>query len=161
VPFYVRSGKRLGKSVTEIAIHFQRAPHGLFDKVGVANGEELSPNILALRIQPDEGISLKFATKVPGPTDQVRWLNMAFNYGTAFGNRTPSAYERLLLDCFLGDASLFARTDAVEESWQLITPILDYWSSSKAEFPNYESGTWGPQASTDLIAADGRQWRRL
>lgn len=159
VPFYVRSGKRLGQSVTEIAIHFRRAPHRLFAQSSL--DDALSPNILALRIQPDEGISLKIATKVPGPTNQVRWLNMVFSYGAAFGTRTPSAYERLLLDCFVGDASLFARTDAVEESWKLITPILETWANKKAEFPNYEAGSWGPKAADALIEADGREWRRL
>lgn len=160
VPFYVRSGKRLGKSITEIAIQFRRAPHRLFRDP--AGDEQINPNILVLQIQPDEGISLKFATKQPGPTTQIRWLSMDFRYGTAFGVRTPSAYERLLLDCLVGDASLFARTDQVEVAWALIDPVLTAWRQGPPPaFPNYSAGSWGPPASDRLIEADGFAWRRL
>jgi glucose-6-phosphate 1-dehydrogenase len=115
-----------------------------------------------LKIQPDEGISLKFATKVPGPTTRLRWLSMDFRYGTAFGVRSPSAYERLLLDCLIGDASLFARTDSVETSWALLEPIIERWSpGSSPSFPNYQAGSWGPAASDQLLAANGHTWRRL
>ena len=160
VPFYVRSGKRLGKSVTEVAIQFRRAPHKLFRDP--AGEDKISPNILVLQIQPDEGISLKFATKQPGPTTQIRWLSMDFRYGTAFGVRTPSAYERLLLDCLVGDASLFARTDQVEVAWALIDPVLKAWRQGPPPaFPDYSAGSWGPASSDHLIEADGFAWRRL
>lgn len=173
VPFYVRSGKRLAKSLTEIAIHFKRAPHSLFaGMAGLQAGQkaeedQLSPNVLVLKIQPDEGISLKFATKQPGATTQIRWLNMDFNYGTAFGVRSPSAYERLIHDCLLGDASLFARTDSVETSWRFIQPLLENWDLAKQKkgpqprFPNYAAGSWGPQEADELIASTGHSWRRL
>ncbi|HEY9869595.1 MAG TPA: glucose-6-phosphate dehydrogenase [Candidatus Obscuribacterales bacterium] len=160
VPFYVRSGKRLGKSITEIAIQFRRAPHKLFRDP--AGDDQISPNMLVLQIQPDEGISLKFATKQPGPTTQIRWLSMDFRYGTAFAVRTPSAYERLLLDCLVGDASLFARTDQVEVAWALIDPVLRAWNQGPPPaFPDYSAGSWGPPASDRLIEADGFAWRRL
>jgi glucose-6-phosphate 1-dehydrogenase len=173
VPFYVRSGKRLAKSLTEIAIHFKRAPHSLFyGLTGLKAGQkgdddQLSPNVLVLKIQPDEGISLKFATKQPGATTQIRWLNMDFNYGTAFGVRSPSAYERLIHDCLLGDASLFARTDSVETSWRFIQPLLDNWDLAREKkgpqprFPNYAAGSWGPAEADELIASTGHSWRRL
>lgn len=173
VPFYVRSGKRLAKSLTEIAIHFKKAPYNLFQgmtglKAGQKTGDdELSPNVLVLKIQPDEGISLKFATKQPGATTQIRWLNMDFNYGTAFGVRSPSAYERLIHDCLLGDATLFSRTDSVETSWRFIEPVLEAWDLAKSKkgtqprFPNYAAGSWGPAEADELIASTGHSWRRL
>lgn len=168
VPIFIRSGKRLAKSITEIAIHFKRAPHLLFDEkiIGETDSAGLSPNVLVLRIQPDEGVSLKFATKQPGQTTRLRWLSMDFKYGTAFGGRTPSAYERLVHDCLLGDPALFSRTDQVEVSWAFISPILEAWSkqnkSSNAPplFP-YAAGSWGPEESNELIASEGFQWRRL
>jgi glucose-6-phosphate 1-dehydrogenase len=160
VPFYVRSGKRLAKSVTEIAIHFKKAPHRLFSVAGVDCADSIGPNILVLQIQPNEGISLKFATKKPGPTTQLKWLSMDFGYGSAFGARSPSAYERLVHDCIIGDASLFARTDAVQTSWAFISPILSAWSgNSCGNFPNYQAGSWGPKESEKLIEQDGRDWR--
>jgi glucose-6-phosphate 1-dehydrogenase len=161
VPFYVRSGKRLAKGITEIAIHFRKAPHKLFSEQLLGGTGGGSPNVLVMQIQPDEGISLKFATKLPGPTTQLRWLSMDFRYSTAFGVRSPSAYERLLLDCLVGDASLFARSDQVESSWEFLAPVLERWAETKPSFPNYAAGSWGPQASHDLMAADGREWRRL
>lgn len=163
VPFYVRSGKRLGRGATEIAIHFKRAPLRLFnqDLVGPKEGQIISPNVLVIQIQPDEGLSLKFATKQPGPTTQLRWLSMDFKYGSAFGQSSTNAYERLVHDCIMGDASLFARTDEAQASWTFISPILEYWAQSKPNFPNYDAGSWGPQEAHDLLAADGRAWRML
>jgi glucose-6-phosphate 1-dehydrogenase len=167
VPFYIRSGKRLAKSITEIAIHFKSAPHRLFseslDTVSDGKTEGLSPNVLVLQIQPEEGISLKFATKQPGQTNALRHLNMDFKYGTAFGVRSATAYERLIHDCLMGDPSLFSRTDQVEVCWKFIDPVLQAWSdkSKKTNFPNYAAGSWGPDASDDLIASTGHAWRRL
>jgi glucose-6-phosphate 1-dehydrogenase len=161
VPIYVRSGKRLTKGLTEIAITFKKPPLKLFAQAGDGN-EGLGPNILVLHIQPDEGISLKFATKQPGTTTQLRWLSMDFRYGTAFGVRSPSAYERLVYDCILGDSTLFARTDAVEASWTLITPVLEQWAKTPPqpnEFPNYAAGTWGPKAADALLTPAGHRWR--
>ncbi len=160
VPIYIRSGKRLAKSVTEVAVHFKKAPHRLFS--GDKCEAEQQENILVMQIQPEEGISLKFATKQPGPTTMVRWLNMDFKYGTAFGARTPTAYERLILDCLIGDPSLFARTDFVEASWQYIEPLLEHWDNQKpGDFPNYKAGSWGPKAADDLIGSTGHAWRKL
>jgi glucose-6-phosphate 1-dehydrogenase len=162
VPFYVRSGKRLSKSMTEVAITFKQPPLKLFPQLGATDQtiNAIGPNILVLHIQPDEGISLKFCTKQPGPTTQLRWLSMDFKYGTAFGVRSPSAYERLVYDCILGDSSLFARTDAVDASWALITPVLERWAEEKPPaFPNYAAGSWGPKSSDELPAEDGRRWR--
>lgn len=164
VPFYVRSGKRLAKGVTEIAVHFKRAPHRLFNLAftGAGAADTIGPNILVMKIQPDEGISLKFATKQPGTTTKLRWLSMDFNYGAAFGERTPTAYERLIHDCISGDASLFSRSDAVRASWELLTPVLDKWDNEAApHFPNYPAGTWGPAESDELLRPDGDVWRTL
>lgn len=167
VPFYVRSGKRMTRSITEIAIQFKEPPHRLF--AGTLGSElsgdrkgQISPNVLVLQIQPDEGISLKFATKQPGTTTQLRYLNMDFKYGTAFGVRTPSAYERLIHDCVTGDPSLFARTDFVEESWRFIDPILKRWSDGGTRsIPLYPSGSAGPAEADALMSSTGHSWRRL
>lgn len=163
VPFFVRSGKRLAKSITEIAIQFRPAPHRLFKDIVGADG--LSPNWLVIQVQPDEGISLKFATKQPGQANQIRYLNMDFKYGTAFGTRSPSAYERLIHDCMLGDPSLFSRSDQVQVAWAFVDPILNKWkelNNGKAPtFPNYAAGSWGPEASDELISSAGFSWRRL
>ncbi len=162
VPFYVRSGKRLAKHVTEIAVHFKRAPHRLFNLAFTGAAETIGPNVLVMKIQPDEGISLKFATKQPGTTTRLRWLSMDFNYGAAFGERTPTAYERLIHDCMIGDATLFSRADAVEASWELISPVLEKWESeAPGDFPNYAAGTWGPAESDVLLQPDGDMWRTL
>jgi glucose-6-phosphate 1-dehydrogenase len=163
VPIYMRSGKRLAKSITEVAVHFKKAPHRLFEgDQGVADADGRHDNVLVMQIQPEEGISLKFATKQPGPTTMVRWLNMDFKYGTAFGARTPTAYERLILDCLIGDPSLYARTDFVEASWQYIEPLIEHWDKDKpTDFPNYKAGSWGPKAADDLIASTGHAWRKL
>ncbi len=159
VPFYIRSGKRLPKRVTEIAIQFQAAPHQLF---GADVMEHVTPNQLIIRIQPDEGITLRFAVKVPGQITHIRDVNMDFRYGTSFGFQLAEAYERLLLDCILGDSTLYARKDMTERGWELVMPILDYWAATKTQvsFPNYEAGTWGPQAADELIEKHGRRWRR-
>lgn len=157
-PFYLRTGKRLPRRVSEIAIQFKRAPHLLFGQAA----EGLEPNVLVLRIQPNEGIALRAGAKVPGPTIQIRSINMDFLYGSSFGNEQPEAYERLLLDCMLGDSTLFTRSDEVEAAWRLLMPILAYRANNPpSDFPNYFAGTWGPDAAHALIAEDGRRWRRL
>ena len=124
--------------------------------------DDIEPNVMAIKIQPDEGITLKFEAKVPGQANQIRPVTMDFRYGTSFGEASPEAYERLLLDCLLGDSTLFTRRDEVEASWSLITPIhLGWQAAPPLEFPNYEAGTWGPQAADDFMTRDGRAWRRL
>ncbi len=159
VPFYLRTGKHLPKRVTEIAIQFKQAPLMLF-KRSEAYGQ-VEPNVLTLRIQPDEGISLKFGAKVPGTEMQIRSVNMDFFYGSSFFREQPEAYERLLLDCMLGDSTLFTRRDEVEAAWTFIQGILDAWRTEPAEtIQTYESGSWGPQASDEFIWRDGRRWRR-
>jgi glucose-6-phosphate 1-dehydrogenase len=158
VPFYLRSGKRMPKRVTEIAIQFKGVPHRLFAD---AEGDP-EPNLLAIRIQPDEGILLRFGSKVPGLGLDIRTVNMDFTYGSAFSTDAPEAYETLLLDAMLGDASLFTRADEVEAAWGIVTPILEEWTEEPAPaFPNYEAGSWGPDAALELIARDGRRWRRI
>src|SRR5439155_3545104 len=140
------------------AIQFKRAPHLLFRQ----SAEGLEPNVLVLRIQPNEGISLRAGVKVPGPTIQIRSINLDFLYGLSFGADQPEAYERLLLDCMLGDSTLFTRGDEVETAWRLLTPILEAWAENPpSDFPNYGAGTWGPAAADRLLEDDGRQWRRL
>ncbi len=159
VPFYLRSGKRLPKRSTEIAIQFKHIPLSLF---GRNAGGMLEPNILALNIQPDEGISLKFGAKVPGPSVQIHPVNMDFRYGTSFGVAAPEAYERLILDCMLGEAALFTRNDEVEAAWTFIDHILDGWARAKTKaLPAYEAGTWGPPESHEFMGREGRKWRRL
>ncbi len=163
VPFFLRTGKRLPKRVTEISIQFRRVPHLLFDPAS-HDPAALEPNVLSIRIQPNEGISLRFGAKVPGPAMQVRPVHMDFLYGTAFGGVQREAYERLLLDCMLGDSTLFTRRDEVEASWAIITPIIEGWQAGPPpSFPNYAAGTWGPQEAEQLIARDapGRRWLRL
>ena len=158
VPFYVRSGKRLAKRVTEIAIQFRAAPHALFGKAQ----EELAPNQLVIRIQPDEGITLRVAAKVPGQVTRIRDVNMDFRYGASFGVQLAEAYERLILDCILGDSTLYARKDMTERGWELVMPILDEWAAHRpgADFPNYEAGSWGPEESFRILERAGRRWRR-
>ena len=158
VPFYIRSGKRLAKRVTEIAIQFRAVPHMLFGKAM----EDVAPNQLVIRIQPDEGITLRVAAKVPGQVTHIRDVNMDFRYGASFGVQLAEAYERLILDCILGDSTLYARKDMTERGWELVTPILDEWGAHKdeARFPNYEAGSWGPEESFKLLEQQGRRWRR-
>jgi glucose-6-phosphate 1-dehydrogenase len=158
VPFYLRSGKALPRRVSEIAIQFKTVPTMLFADTPM---HDIEPNVLAIKIQPDEGITIKFGSKVPGQ-QQIRPVTMDFRYGTSFGVASPEAYERLLLDCMLGDGTLFTRRDEVEASWALITPIHQGWESGPPQpFPNYEAGTWGPAAADEFMARDGRAWRRI
>lgn len=157
VPFYVRAGKRMARRVTEIAIQFKKVPHTLFR---TPDGG-ISPNVLAVRVQPDEGIALRFTTKEPGNATILRGVAMDFRYGTAFGSNTPEAYERLLLDAMRGDATLFTRRDEVEEQWAYMDHVFDAWrEQANVPPPSYAAGTWGPEQSDDLLARDGRRWRR-
>jgi glucose-6-phosphate 1-dehydrogenase len=159
VPFYIRSGKRLPKRVTEIAMQFKAAPHLPFRKAQVETPEG---NVLSLQIQPDEGVTLKFGAKVPGPTMRIRAVEMDFGYGETFGSQDASPYERLILDCMKGDQTLFDRADGVEAAWALVDPVLAQWDASKPpKFPNYAAGTWGPQEADAMLERDNRQWRRL
>ena len=159
VPFYLRTGKRLPKKVTEIAIQFRDVPLLIFQSAA----QQTSPNVLALRIQPNEGISLRFEAKMPGTELRTRTVNMDFSYGSSFGMATADAYHRLLLDCMLGDQTLFTRADEVEEAWRVVTPIVTAWDSpaDPALMPQYEAGTWEPTEAEFMINRDGRQWRRL
>jgi glucose-6-phosphate 1-dehydrogenase len=156
-PFYVRAGKRLAKRETSIAIQFQEAPHPPFED---AAAEGLRPNMLVIHVQPDEGVSLEIGAKVPGQGMTIRSVHMDFLYGGAFRTALPEAYERLILDAMLGDATLFTRTDEVEEQWKLVDTIVALWQRDRPNFPNYAAGTWGPRASDELLGRDGRAWRR-
>ncbi len=153
VPFYVRSGKRLARKCSEIAVTFKPVPHRLYGE----RTDSIEPNVLVAKIQPDEGISLRFEAKVPGPKQHIRSVFMDFNYGSGFGIESPPAYERLLADAMRGDQTLFTRWDAVEKAWEIVEPVLDYWSSTPGEFPNYEAGGQGPKSAFDLFAG----WRQL
>jgi glucose-6-phosphate 1-dehydrogenase len=156
VPFYIRSGKRLSKRVTDIAIQFQSAPHAVFNG---DNGEAGRPNLLILRVQPEEGISLQFLSKQPGSGMKLRPVSMDFKYGSSFGTRTPSAYETLLVDALTGDATLYTRQDMVDASWRVVEPILNNWSERRFDFPNYEAGSWGPKAADEMLERRGHEWR--
>ncbi|MFW6689717.1 glucose-6-phosphate dehydrogenase [Streptomyces sp. MAR4 CNX-425] len=156
VPFYLRAGKRLGRRVTEIAVVFQRAPHLPFDTTDTM---ELGQNALVIRVQPDEGITVRFGSKVPGTSMEVRDVTMDFAYGESFTESSPEAYERLLLDVLLGDANLFPRHQEVELSWKILDPIEEHWAAHGRPEP-YTAGTWGPRAADDMLARDGRSWRR-
>jgi len=158
VPFYLRTGKRLPRRVTEIALQFKHVPHRLFTGPASAG---LEPNALVIRIQPDEGVSLNIAAKAPGSRIRLRTVSMGFLYGTSFLIQAPDAYERLLLDCMLGDSTLFTRRDETEAAWVPITSILQGWADEPApDFPNYDAGSWGPPEADEFIARDGRRWRR-
>ena len=158
VPFYLRTGKRLPRRVTEIAVLFRKAPVLPFSHTDT---EELGSNALVVRVQPDEGMTLRFGSKVPGTQMEVRDVAMDFLYGEAFTESSPEAYERLLLDVLLGDASLFPRNEEVEHSWRVIDPIEQYWAEHADEGPHlYRAGEWGPKAADAMLAADGRAWRR-
>jgi glucose-6-phosphate 1-dehydrogenase len=158
VPFYIRTGKRLPKRVTDIAIRFHSAPHALFTA-----GDGRTPprsNLLILRIQPEEGISLRFSSKQPGGGMKLRPVSMDFSYGSSFGVRTPSAYETLLVDAMVGDPTLYTRQDMVEASWAAVDPIQKSWAEKKhQDFPNYAAGTWGPKAADEMLARHGHTWR--
>ncbi len=157
VPFYIRSGKRLPKRVTEIAVQFKKTPHHLFRQMPA---EKFDHNNIVIRIQPDEGISLKFSSKVPGSSMRMRPVTMDFRYGQSFGGRLADAYTRLILDCMLGDATLYARGDSVDVAWSLITPIHEGWASNKrSKVYGYAAGTWGPDEADAMLESDGRRWR--
>jgi glucose-6-phosphate 1-dehydrogenase len=159
VPIYIRVGKRLPKSGTEISVHFKKAPAVLFNKESVT----LDQNVLVIRIQPDEGISLRMQAKTPGTNFRIDPVKMDFHYGTSFGKASPEAYERLLLDAMSGDATLFARRDEVEEAWAFIDPIEETWVAKENQpgLFEYPAGSWGPEEADELLARDGRAWRRL
>jgi glucose-6-phosphate 1-dehydrogenase len=156
-PFYVRMGKRLPRRETTIAIQFKRAPHPPFEELAA---EGLRPNVLLIHIQPDEGVSLAIGAKVPGQGMQIRTVHMDFLYGGAFRTDMPEAYERLVLDCMRGDATLFTREDEVMEQWKLVDAIVAAWRRDRPSFPNYAAGTWGPPSADELLQRDGRSWRR-
>src|SRR5512133_2218850 len=156
-PFYIRVGKRLPRRETTIAIQFKSAPHPPFEEAAT---EELRPNLLTVHVQPDEGVSLEFAAKVPGQGIMLRTVHMDFLYGGTFRTGIPEAYERLILDCLVGDATLFTRADEVEEQWSLVDSIVALWKRDRPSFPNYAAGTWGPGAANALTRRDGRAWRR-
>ena len=156
VPFYVRTGKRMAQRVTEIVVQFKRAPFVLFRKTAV---EKLEPNRLVLHLQPDEGISLSFGAKIPGPVVRLGGVDMAFNYADYFNATPQTGYERLLYDCMLGDATLFQRSDMVEAAWNVVAPIQNVWGALEPrEFPNYTAGSWGPEEADELLTKDGRHW---
>ncbi len=158
-PIYMRVGKRLPKSGTEISVHFKKAPGVLFNK----ETQTLDQNVLVIRIQPDEGISLRMQAKIPGTSLRIEPVKMDFHYGTSFGKASPEAYERLLLDAMAGDATLFARRDEVEQAWEFIDRIEEAWADKEAPLPlcEYPAGSWGPEEADELLARDGRTWRRL
>jgi glucose-6-phosphate 1-dehydrogenase len=152
----LRAGKRLGRRVTEVAIVFKRAPHLPFESTAT---EELGQNALVIRVQPDEGVTLRFGSKVPGTQMEVRDVTMDFGYGTAFTEASPEAYERLILDVLLGEPPLFPRHEEVELSWQILDPIEQYWAEhGKPE--QYKAGSWGPDLAHQMLARDDRAWRR-
>ena len=156
-PFYVRMGKRFARRETTIAIQFKSAPHPPFAEIV---GDGLRPNVLLIHVQPDEGVSLAVGAKVPGQGMTIRTVHMDFLYGGAFRTGLPEAYERLILDAMLGDATLFTREDEVEEQWKLVDAMVAGWQRDRPSFPNYEAGTWGPKSADDLLHRDGRSWRR-
>ena len=162
VPFYLRAGKRLKKRATEISIQFKQPPLLIFNRMQQSGPcADIQPNLLTIRIQPDEGISLRFGAKVPTtPEMAVCPVVMDFNYAQAFGRSTANGYERLLLDAMLGDQTLFAHRDGVETTWALYTPILEAWAAKSPEvFPNYFAGKWGPDCADRLLEREGRAWR--
>jgi glucose-6-phosphate 1-dehydrogenase len=156
VPFYLRTGKRLGRRVTEVAVVFKRAPHLPFTETAT---EELTQNALVVRVQPDEGMTIRFGSKVPGTAMEIRDVNMDFMYGGSFTEASPEAYERLILDVLLGDPPLFPRHEEVELSWKILDPILEHWANKGAP-EAYPVGTWGPESANKMLARDGRTWRR-
>ena len=157
VPFYIRAGKRLPKRITEIRIQFKRPPHLTFGRDAM---KEVDPNAITLRIQPEEGISLKFGAKVPSAGLRIRSVTMDFQYVTSFLVEAPEAYERLLLDCMIGDPTLFTRADEVEAAWTLVDPIEGAWRDGRPRLQTYAAGSWGPDAAAELLKADGREWHR-
>jgi glucose-6-phosphate 1-dehydrogenase len=159
VPFYIRTGKRLPKRVSEVAIQFKNVPQVLFNS---QPGRPLEPTVLSVRVQPEEGLSMRIASKLPGPKIRIYPVKMEFNYNSSFGNESPEAYERLLLDVMAGDATLFMRRDQVDAAWKFVMPILDRWEQSRVrDLPEYQCGTWGPIEAERIIESDGRAWRNL
>jgi glucose-6-phosphate 1-dehydrogenase len=159
VPFYLRTGKRLRRRMSEIAIQLKRAPIALFRDTPI---EDVTPNQLVLRIQPDEGISLQFGAKIPGPELEIGGVKMNFQYKDYFNSAPATGYETLILDCMIGDPTLFQRADNVESGWRTVQPILDAWSERRPRgFPNYEAGSQGPRSADELLARDGRVWRKI
>jgi glucose-6-phosphate 1-dehydrogenase len=159
VPFFLRTGKRLPKRASEISVHLKDVPPILFN----ANpARPLEPNVLSIRIQPDEGFALGISSKVPGPRVRIYPVQMDFRYNSTFGGSSPEAYERLILDVMVGDQTLFMRRDAVEAAWRWVMPILDHWAAHSDEtIPGYSAGTWGPPEADRLIESAGRKWRAL
>jgi glucose-6-phosphate 1-dehydrogenase len=157
VPFYLRHGKRLGRRVTEIAVIFKRAPHLPFDSTMT---EELGQNAFVIRVQPDEGVTMRFGSKVPGSQMEVRDVTMDFGYGTAFTEASPEAYERLILDVLLGEPSLFPVNDEVERSWEILDPAIEHWAAKDTGPDHYPAGSWGPESANAMLARTGRTWRR-
>jgi glucose-6-phosphate 1-dehydrogenase len=162
VPFYIRAGKRMAKRTTDVTVVFRQPPTRLFSETGSGPCDDIHPNLITMRIQPDEGISLRFGAKAPSTGMSVCPVIMDFSYAAAFGTSSANGYERLLLDAMLGDATLFAHRDGVEATWSLYTPLLEAWHDSPAkDFPNYPAGTWGPEAANDLLRRDGREWQKI
>lgn len=157
VPFYLRTAKRMARRVTEVALSFKRAPHLPFT---ATDTEELGTNALVMRIQPDEGVTLRFGAKVPGTQTEIREVSMDFGYGRSFTESSPEAYERLILDVLLGEPPLFPQQEEVELSWKILDPVLEYWASLDEQPEQYESGTWGPESGHEMVARDGFTWRR-
>jgi glucose-6-phosphate 1-dehydrogenase len=158
VPFYIRTGKRMARTVTEIAVHFKRTPHSIFRETDGS----VDPNVIVMHFKPDEGISVTFSAKVPGGGMRTSRVRMDFDYEEAFGVELPDAYETLLLDAMQGDPMLFTRADEVEAQWRVVQPILDAWESSRSpDFPNYAAGSDGPEAAARLLARRGSVWRDL
>ncbi len=162
VPFYIRAGKRMAQRTTEVTVVFKQPPMRLFSDTGTGPCDDIHPNLITMRIQPDEGISLRFGAKVPSTGMSVCPVIMDFSYAAAFGTSSANGYERLLLDAMLGDATLFAHRDGVEATWSLYTPVLEAWQKAPAkDFPNYPAGTWGPETANELLRRDGREWQKL
>jgi glucose-6-phosphate 1-dehydrogenase len=159
VPFYLRTGKRLPKRVSEVAIQFKHVPQVLFNS---QPSTPLEPTVLSVRVQPEEGLSMRIASKLPGPKIRIYPVKMEFNYSSSFGNKSPEAYERLILDVMAGDATLFMRRDQVDAAWRFVMPILQRWESQRVrDLPEYQCGTWGPIEADRIIEPDGRAWRNL
>jgi glucose-6-phosphate 1-dehydrogenase len=159
VPFYLRTGKRLPKRASEVAIQFKEVPHVLFN---AKPDVPFEPTVLTLRVQPEEGLSMRIASKLPGPKVRIYPVKMEFNYSSSFGDSSPEAYERLILDVMAGDATLFMRRDHVEAAWRFVSPILESWEKERVlNLPAYQCGTWGPLEADRLIESDGRVWRTL
>jgi glucose-6-phosphate 1-dehydrogenase len=157
VPFYLRTGKRMAKMATQVVVRFRRPPFIMFRNTSV---EKLAPNEIVIDIQPDEGISLNFEAKVPGPVVRLGAVNMKFEYSDYFGNAPQTGYETLIYDCMKGDPTLFQRADMVEASWKIVQPVIDAWKTiPTGDFPNYAAGSWGPEQSFELLRRDGREWR--